>query len=113
MYVKAEQFDKAAAILIHTKNFTAVTPLLDKITLPKLHAQYAKVSCDTVVVAMLVSCVGVFTGVRQTRFAIVARMWDPFLVNAPSCLAMPFYLCHHRLIPSATPPMLGSLFPFL
>ena len=50
MYVKAEQFDKAAAILIHTKNFTAVTPLLGKITLPKLHAQYAKVRCSAAVV---------------------------------------------------------------
>jgi hypothetical protein len=43
MYSKAEQFDKAAGILILTKNFAAVAPLLDKITLPKLHAQYAKV----------------------------------------------------------------------
>jgi WD repeat-containing protein 19 len=43
IYIRAEQFDKAAAILIHTKNFAAVGPLLDKITLPKLHAQYAKV----------------------------------------------------------------------
>lgn len=43
MYIKAGQYDKAAGVFIHAKNFTAVTPLLDKITLPKLHAQYAKV----------------------------------------------------------------------
>lgn len=48
MYSKAEQFDKAAGILILTKNFAAVTPLLDKITLPKLHSQYAKVCAGVV-----------------------------------------------------------------
>ena len=43
VYTRAEQYDRAAAILIHTKNFAAIAPLLDKITLPKLHGQYAKV----------------------------------------------------------------------
>ncbi len=44
VYTRAEQYDRAASILIHSKNFAAIAPLLDKITLPKLHAQYAKVS---------------------------------------------------------------------
>ena len=42
MYTKAELFDQAASILIMTKNFNAVAPLMDKIKTPKLHAQYAK-----------------------------------------------------------------------
>mmetsp|Transcript_4919 Transcript_4919/g.9502 ORF Transcript_4919/g.9502 Transcript_4919/m.9502 type:complete len:1390 (-) Transcript_4919:208-4377(-) len=42
MYVEAECFEKAAAIFIMTKNFRKATPLMDRITTPKLHAQYAK-----------------------------------------------------------------------
>lgn len=42
LYIKAECFDEAATILIKSKNFTAVTPLMEKITTPKLHSQYAK-----------------------------------------------------------------------
>jgi len=42
LYSKAGLYDQAAHILIMTKNFAAVAPLMDKIKTPKLHAQYAK-----------------------------------------------------------------------
>jgi WD repeat-containing protein 19 len=42
MFVKAECYEKAAAIFILTKNFRKAAPLMDKITTPKLHAQYGK-----------------------------------------------------------------------
>lgn len=43
LYIKADEYDKAAAILIHSKNWSAVAPLMEeKVTQPKLHAQYAK-----------------------------------------------------------------------
>lgn len=42
MYVEAESYEKAAAIFIMTKNFRKASPLMDRITTPKLHAQYAK-----------------------------------------------------------------------
>ena len=42
LYVKAESYEKAAAIYILTKNFNKAGPLMDRITTPKLHAQYAK-----------------------------------------------------------------------
>ena len=42
LYVKAEQYEKAASIYNMTKNFKKAAPLMDKITTPKLHAQYGK-----------------------------------------------------------------------
>lgn len=42
LYNKAEQYDKAVAILILTKNFGAAAPLMKHITQPKLHSAYAK-----------------------------------------------------------------------
>lgn len=42
LYFRAECYEKAAAIYILTKNFQKAAPLMEKITTPKLHAQYAK-----------------------------------------------------------------------
>jgi len=43
LYRKAELWDKAVALLLQTKNFTAAAPLMDHITTPKLHIMFAKV----------------------------------------------------------------------
>ena len=43
LYRKAEMWDKAVSILLATKNFSAAAPLMEHITTPKLHGQYAKV----------------------------------------------------------------------
>lgn len=42
MYVQAEQYEKAASIYNMTMNFAKSGPLMDKITTPKIHLQYAK-----------------------------------------------------------------------
>eukprot|EP01138_Halocafeteria_seosinensis_P010566 gb/GECG01010788.1/.p1 GENE.gb/GECG01010788.1/~~gb/GECG01010788.1/.p1 ORF type:complete len:1429 (+),score=207.41 gb/GECG01010788.1/:1-4287(+) len=42
MYERAEEFEKAASILIANKAFREVEPLMDKVASPKLHLQFAK-----------------------------------------------------------------------
>ncbi len=42
MYVRAECYEKGAGIFIRIKDFHNATPLMDKITTPKLHALYGK-----------------------------------------------------------------------
>lgn len=42
LYERSEMYEKAASIFIHTKNFSAVTRLLDFIKGPKLFTAYAK-----------------------------------------------------------------------
>ena len=42
MYERGGQFDKAAAIFIKSKNWPKVGQLLQHVSTPKLHAQYAK-----------------------------------------------------------------------
>jgi hypothetical protein len=42
LYEKAGLFEKAATIYIQTKNFSAATPLMAKVTSTKLLLQYAK-----------------------------------------------------------------------
>jgi len=42
LYERSEMYEKAASIFIHTKNFSAVTRLLDYIKGPKLFTAYAK-----------------------------------------------------------------------
>ena len=42
LYEMGEQLDKAAAIYIKIKNWGAVSPLMAKISSPKLHSEYAK-----------------------------------------------------------------------
>lgn len=42
LYEKAEEFESAASIYIRLKSFARVTPLLAKISLPRIHLQYAK-----------------------------------------------------------------------
>ena len=42
LYEAGEQMDKAVAIYIRTKNWSAASPLMGRITSPKLHAEYAK-----------------------------------------------------------------------
>lgn len=42
MFERAGQFEKAASIYIQTKNFTAATPLMARISSSKLQLQFAK-----------------------------------------------------------------------
>jgi WD repeat-containing protein 19 len=42
MYVQAEQYERAASIYNQTLNFAKAAPLMDKISTPKIHLQYAK-----------------------------------------------------------------------
>ena len=42
MYARAEQFEKACGLYLTTKNFAKAAPLMQRITTPKLHAQYGK-----------------------------------------------------------------------
>jgi WD repeat-containing protein 19 len=42
MYERAGALEKAAALYIQTKNWTAAAPLMPKITAPRLHIAYAK-----------------------------------------------------------------------
>jgi len=42
MYVVAEQFERAASIYNQTLQFNKSAPLMDRITTPKIHLQYAK-----------------------------------------------------------------------
>jgi len=42
LYVKAEQYERAASIYNQTLNFAKAAPLMDKISTPKIHLQYAK-----------------------------------------------------------------------
>lgn len=42
LYVQAECYEKAAAIYNQLKNWRKAGPLMDRITVPKLHLQYAK-----------------------------------------------------------------------
>lgn len=42
MYVQAEQYERAAMIYCQTKSFHKAAPLMDRITTPKIHQQYAK-----------------------------------------------------------------------
>jgi WD repeat-containing protein 19 len=42
MYVVAEQYERAASIYNQTMQFAKSAPLMDKITTPKIHLQYAK-----------------------------------------------------------------------
>ena len=42
MYVLAEQFERAASLYNQTLNFAKSGPLMDRITTPKIHLQYAK-----------------------------------------------------------------------
>jgi WD repeat-containing protein 19 len=42
LYVRAEQYEKGVSIYILTRNFRLAAPLMDRITTPKLHHQYAK-----------------------------------------------------------------------
>jgi len=47
LYVKAEEFEKAASIYISDKKFDMAQPLMAKITTPKLHIEYAHAKEDT------------------------------------------------------------------
>merc|ERR1712157_314210 len=47
LYVKAEEFEKAASIYIRDKKFDQAQPLMTKITTPKLHIEYAHAKEDT------------------------------------------------------------------
>merc|ERR1712137_1521786 len=47
LYVKAEEFEKAASIYIMDKKFDSAQPLMAKITTPKLHIEYAHAKEDT------------------------------------------------------------------
>jgi WD repeat-containing protein 19 len=42
LYEKGGQFEKAASIYISTKNFNLAKPIMDKVSTPKLHLQYAR-----------------------------------------------------------------------
>ena len=42
LYAKAEHYEKAAAIYNNLKNWRKAAPLMERITVPKLHLQYAK-----------------------------------------------------------------------
>jgi WD repeat-containing protein 19 len=42
LYERAQSYDKAAALYIKTKNWARVGELLENVTSPKIHAQYAK-----------------------------------------------------------------------
>ncbi|XP_059172519.1 WD repeat-containing protein 19-like [Physella acuta] len=42
LYEQGQYYDKAASVYIHGKNWSKVGELLNKITSPKIHAQYAK-----------------------------------------------------------------------
>ena len=46
LYVKAEEFEKAASIYIMDKKFDSAQPLMAKITTPKLHIEYAHAKED-------------------------------------------------------------------
>ncbi|PRP88379.1 WD repeat-containing protein 19-like [Planoprotostelium fungivorum] len=46
MYDKGQQYDKAATIYLKTKNYLAIGPLMEKITSPNLHKQFALVMED-------------------------------------------------------------------
>jgi WD repeat-containing protein 19 len=42
MFERAGQFERAASIYIQAKNFTAVAPLMNRISSSKLQLQYGK-----------------------------------------------------------------------
>jgi WD repeat-containing protein 19 len=46
LYIRAEEFEKAASIYISDKKFDAAQPLMAKITTPKLHIEYAHAKED-------------------------------------------------------------------
>jgi WD repeat-containing protein 19 len=56
LYIRAEEFEKAASLFISDKKFDQAQPLMAKISTPKLHIEYAHAKEDTVRIRVLSSC---------------------------------------------------------